>query len=532
MKIIEERERFGQRCVAADKVRHNIGGRRFSLRGVGMRYLLMVLLLMSSMSASAGYWTVSVRASPVYYNRIDCNNILKRKDVIAIRFEPTSTFNYCHYYVSESPDDSPCSGSESWDPSVEACVEPDPCLTSFGDACPDKNPSDACQDAADYAANAFCPAPNTGAGSCVNPTAGNPIAISSGNKFESMMDYSNQATLPLTIARAYNSQLRGWRFNHQITLVIGESDIIWSDAQGKGLSFRKLDGRWQLPSQPSVRLSEQAGTGWRLDDGARHYLFDATGRLQTIGDRAGNTLHYHYENGLLSHVRNQQGDSLSYQFSSNHRVTAITADAGLSYRYRYDANANLTTVSYPDDTVTTYHYEDSRFPNALTGITDRRGVRYATWAYDDQGRAISSEHAGGADKVSLAFDDAAFATTVTNALGKQTTYQFEAIQGRNKVVSVSGHASANCAAANKAYTYTDSGLLATKTDWQGVVTRYEYNERGLETRRIQAEGTPAQQIISTDWHPDLSLPIRITTPTGSTDYHYDDNGLLLQTVRQ
>ncbi|ROS05693.1 YD repeat-containing protein [Sinobacterium caligoides] len=512
-----------------------------------MRYLLFVFIVFYSSFSLCDIWKTRHRGNV-------CDSVLDERRASCFNYEKVEFYHrfsfrllsenagYCsgnygngrqwYFYCDYSTDD-PCSGDGTWDHWTESCVASDRCLlTSFGNLCPDKNPSDACQDAADYAANAFCPAPNTGAGSCANPTAGNPIAISSGNKFESMMDYSNQATLPLTIARAYNSQLRGWRFNHQITLIIGESEIIWSDAQGKGLSFRKLDGRWQLPSQPSVRLSEQAGTGWRLDDGARHYLFDATGRLQAIGDRAGNTLHYHYVNGLLSHVRNQQGDSLRYSFSRNHRVTAITADAGLSYRYRYDANANLTTVTYPDNTVTAYHYEDSRFPNALTGITDRRGVRYATWAYDDQGRAISSEHAGGADKVSLAFDDAAFATTVTNALGKQTTYQFEAIQGRNKVVSVSGHASANCAAANKAYTYTDSGLLATKTDWQGVVTRYEYNERGLETRRIQAEGTPAQQIISTDWHPSLSLPMRVTTPTGSTDYHYDDNGLLLQTVRQ
>ncbi|MGC3130666.1 RHS repeat protein, partial [Pseudomonas aeruginosa] len=30
-----------------------------------------------------------------------------------------------------------------------------------------------------------------------------------------------------------------------------------------------------------------------------------------------------------------------------------------------------------------YHYVDPRNPRLLTGITDYRGVRFATWRYDD-----------------------------------------------------------------------------------------------------------------------------------------------------
>jgi uncharacterized protein RhaS with RHS repeats len=37
-------------------------------------------------------------------------------------------------------------------------------------------------------------------------------------------------------------------------------------------------------------------------------------------------------------------------------------------------------------------------PNVLTGILDENGTRQATYQYDPQVRAVSSERAGGADR--------------------------------------------------------------------------------------------------------------------------------------
>ena len=71
------------------------------------------------------------------------------------------------------------------------------------------------------------------------------------------------------------------------------------------------------------------------------------------------------------------------------------------YVYGYDAAGRLTSVNYPDNAVRTYHYEDINFVHALTGITDENGDRFATWSYDGAGRANSSQHAGGAEAVTL-----------------------------------------------------------------------------------------------------------------------------------
>ena len=102
-------------------------------------------------------------------------------------------------------------------------------------------------------------------------------------------------------------------------------------------------------------------------------------------------------------------------------------------------------MRYPDDTpldesdnpVRYYLYEDPNFPHALTGIVDENNVRFATWAYDAQGRAILSEHAGGADRVELSYN-ADGSTTVTDALGAARAYGFTTLQGVVKPTSVTG----------------------------------------------------------------------------------------------
>ncbi|WP_301153883.1 RHS repeat protein [Metapseudomonas otitidis] len=208
---------------------------------------------------------------------------------------------------------------------------------------------------------------------------------------------------------------------------------------------------------------------------------------------------------------------------------------GTSVSYTYNSIRRLTAVTATRDSVVssqTYHYEDSRNPNLLTGITDERGIRYATWTYDDQGRAISSEHAGGAEKVTVAYN-ADGSSTVTNALGKRTTYRFQTIQGIRRITAIEGEPSANCPNSNSTFTYDDRGLVKTRTDNKGNVTTFDYNERGLEVSRTEAYGTPQARTVITAWHPTLFLPLTVTEPDRVTTYRYDDQGRpLSQSVSQ
>ncbi|UTW46644.1 RHS repeat protein [bacterium SCSIO 12696] len=205
-------------------------------------------------------------------------------------------------------------------------------------------------------------------------------------------------------------------------------------------------------------------------------------------------------------------------------------------------------VSLPDDTPSqsganpfgednpyhTVHYENVAFPKYVTGITDEKGNRISTVEYDAAGRAISSEKFNGAEKVTLDYthiDSLNPYVTVTNALSKQTTYHFTTIHGVRKVTQVEGHQSTNCAAANKAYTYDANGFLTGKTDWLGNLINYTRDTKGQELTRTEAAGTPDERVFTTEWHPTLNLPTKITSSNYELIYSYDSGGNLLSTQR-
>jgi YD repeat-containing protein len=234
-------------------------------------------------------------------------------------------------------------------------------------------------------------------------------------------------------------------------------------------------------------------------------------------------------------VADDFGNKLEFTADGQGQPKSLIAP-GLEIKYRYNRLGRLDsveTVRASGQTETRlYHYEDPRDSKLLTGITDERGIRYATWTYDDQGRAISSEHAGGAEKILINYN-ADGSSTVTNELGKVARYQFQTIQGVRRITAIEGEPSANCPNSNSSFTYDERGLLKTKTDNKGHLTTYEYNERGLEVSRTEAAGTAQARTITTEWHPEFFLPTTVTEPTQITHYTYDTQGRQLsRTVTQ
>ncbi len=267
--------------------------------------------------------------------------------------------------------------------------------------------------------------------------------------------------------------------------------------QGEEWSFEEPNGT-KLAFNPALRLSKitEKNGQWQ----ALTY-FDA---LITIKDSFGNTATLRQDAEYQPKLFAMGETSVSYTYNPIRRLTAVTTTRGAAISNQ------------------TYHYEDVN-PNLLTGITDERGVRYATWAYDNQGRAISSEHAGGAERTLVSYY-ADGSSTVTNALGKRTTYRFQTIQGIRRITAIEGEPSANCPNSNSTFTYDDRGLVKTRTDNKGNVTTFDYNDRGLEVSRTEAFGTAQARTITTEWHSTLFLPTTITEPDRVTNYSYDTQG--------
>jgi YD repeat-containing protein len=299
-------------------------------------------------------------------------------------------------------------------------------------------------------------------------------------------------------------------------------------ANGNQLTFRLSSGNWQPLSRTTAQLSE-AESGWRLTTASGAVEnYDTEGKLVSSQATNGQTTQYAYDDaGRLATVTGHFGNTLDYHYNESGQLTGITTPEG-ELGYGYDSQGRLTRVTYPDTSQKRYHYEDSRFPHHLTGITDENGDRFATWVYDDQGRAILSEHAGGAEQVELAYNGDG-TTTVTDAGGAERTYHFTATARGVRLSQVEGDRCDSCPRSDiQAYSYDSNGFIASKTDWNGATTTYTRDDQGRELSRTEASGTPQARTITTTWDTTLNKPLLITGPERVTEYQYDTQGRLLR----
>nr|WP_082107451.1 DUF6531 domain-containing protein [Pseudomonas toyotomiensis] len=360
----------------------------------------------------------------------------------------------------------------------------------------------------------------------VSPTVGNPINSASGNKFQAELDYSAHNNSPTLHLRRYYNSLDGiWKHDYSAHLSITDWAIALTNSTGREIYFTRSGSSVTPLATDNDHLIKSNNLWIYTSIKNEKLIFDESGKLVSIQTSGHPQQNLTYGTNGLINVIDNLGNTLTFTEDSDRQPLSLSAP-GVQITYSYNANKRLTSVNRTTGGQTTqrhYHYEVPDKPDLLTGITDERGVRYATWAYDDQDRAISSEHANGADRVSVSYNSDG-TVSVTNELGKVAKYSFQTIRGVRRITAIEGEPSPNCPSSNSTFTYDDRGLLKTKTDNNGILTTYDYNERGLEVSRTEASGTPQARTITTTWHPDWFLPVTITEPDRITQYTYDNQG--------
>lgn len=420
------------------------------------------------------------------------------------------------------------------------------CLTSFGSSCMIR-----CEYWFSYFSTSLSlpvSPKNSGLPSCPRSLAGNPINTGTGNKFQIETDFVGGPNTYLALARYYNSRDFintgfdvdtdtgfgvGWRSTYNRSLTQISTFIVKvTRADGRVDVFYKesTSGTWKSDADVTAQLiavvdSSNNQIGWKLiTDDDNTELYNTNGQLTYITTRAGLaiTLSYNSNNRLIT-VTGPFGHTLNFSYDSNGHLTQMALPDSNVISYSYDSNSNLTSVTYPENVVRTYHYENTSFHNALTGITDENGNRFATYLYDSQGRATSTEHANGAQKTTVAYNTDG-TSSVTDANGNSHEYSFLTQYDLVKPTAVSN---AGCGCGSSAYTYDDNGFLASRTDFNGNVTTYTHDTRGLETSRTEAYGSSQVRTITTEWDATYRLPSKITEPNRTTAFSYDSSGNLL-----
>jgi len=411
-----------------------------------------------------------------------------------------------------------------------------------------------------------------------NCGVGNPVIPSNGMKVQMESDYRPTFSDSIRFDRVYRSSAswgsnaigykpligrlgRQWYDTYQRTINYtnngNTSSLVLASAfrpDGRIILFSLAEGEWQPKADISDTLAEQKDasghrTGWKYTVAKNGSVenYNTLGMLTSITFRSGRQVVLEYANvsapakNQLISVTDSFGRQLHFGYDSLGRISTLTDPTGEIYTYAYDYNSNLISITYPDNTPADdsdndkriYHYEDPRFQNALTGISNSNGERFSTYAYDSQGRAILTEHADGVERVELTYNSDG-STTVTDAIGKIQTYHFSIINSVYKTKKIDGGLCTVCGNQSQSTAYDANGNISSKTDFNGNVSHYIYDlNRNIEISRTEAVGTSLERTTTIKWHVDFHLPVEIDifdkvgNHLKNTSLIYDDRGLML-----
>jgi RHS repeat-associated protein len=234
----------------------------------------------------------------------------------------------------------------------------------------------------------------------------------------------------------------------------------------------------------------------------------------------------------LNQISDGTGRSVSFQYTSDSFMwlTKITADNGATalLTLGYDTDHRLTSLTYADNKVRTFVYNEA--PNTflvynaqtnsyvsgpipsgikgywLTGIVDERNRRYATYQYDDWGRAIASWHGTATDnaggvRIIYASDSS---STVMYASGYRKVIDFAANEPYRHKGTETEFTDTSTQVASTSYQYYPGShrlSLITQPNTAKTLLEYEDTDGVHVVRRTEALLTPAQRRTEMDWDP-------------------------------
>ena len=426
-----------------------------------------------------------------------------------------------------------------------------------------------------------------GVGDPIVPLTGaNTQAVSTGFRLagsELVLVYDTTPKLNGFPVRSLPSFGKLWSSSLHKTLGIGSGANVITAYRGTGsvVTFVLKGGAYTSDADVNDRIAAVAG-GYLYTDAKNRRLetYDASGRLLMVEAVDGSYTSFRYssaatstapEAGYLVQATDQTGRFLKFEYvlpvgaseafgATAGLVSRVVDSAGQAFSASYNANLNLTALTWQDGKALQFLYEDATNPWAMTGRLDENLSRSATWAYDAQGRAVSTSLSSGVDSFSVSYDTppryvltesedassnllyrryevaALGSVTVTTPNGQSIGWQSTSLFGAPAMTGLSQPAGSGTAASSRAIAYDASGNVASRDDFLGVRTCYAYDSGNREVTRVEGLSTSTScasvlpvgatlptgaRKMTTQWHPEWRLPTKITSPgrTVTTVYH-------------
>lgn len=322
------------------------------------------------------------------------------------------------------------------------------------------------------------------------PTTKCPVDLATGNNLPfQMRGFGIKALVPAKINCQYRSTDpriglfgRGTSFSYDWTAPqLGNTVQVTNPSGVKYSLAQEADGVYR------ARTGKSGSLGWEV----RATASGRTLRLPKGGEMDFNA------NGLLTQMRNAEGQTIRLGYDGNGFVNSLTDSNGRGYA--------ITTTQY---------VSGQRYP-LITSVTDALG-RIVRYTYDGSGRLATHTDAAN-NATSFTYDAGNRVTRRTLPTGGAINFEYDAAGRTTKETLEDGTSAIN-------YAYQTIGSLVTQTtvtDPLGRKTEYRFNGQGYVTRITDATGRVTSQTLD----PATNLVQSITDPVGrTTKYAYDAKG--------
>jgi len=287
----------------------------------------------------------------------------------------------------------------------------------------------------------------------------------------------------------YLDMYTGLSYNPASALFGGAYELTTRDGTQYGLDASGHDFAW-IEDRNGNRLTYDAA-GIHHSNG-RESLFqrDATGRVASVTDPAGNAVVYNYEGGNLIGVTNRVGQTTTFGYESAHAhfLTDVVDAAGATNAgIEYAANGRVSEVHDAHGQTTVMSYSANLRTEEITDALG--GVR--AMVKDNRGNVVEEVDAEG-NRTLRKYSSADVLQAETLVIGQldsasngesddQTTkYLYNAYREMIRSTGAAGDITH--------YTYTKDGLPLTITDPGGNTAHFKYDERGNLIERINPTG--------------------------------------------
>ena len=313
---------------------------------------------------------------------------------------------------------------------------------------------------------------------------GDPVNANTGNFIYEKEDLIIKGRIPLNFKRFYNSiNIRsgtmgiGWRHNYEIRLFIEQDRyvILWEDGREEVYLRDKENGPEPLFGLPCRLKQEKEDYLYETQSGLV-YTFNFQGRLLKQEDPNGQGLWFTYDKeGRLIRVVNSEGASLHYEYKGLHGLLWHVSDhTGRHITLAYELE-RLKEVENPNGESYSYTYGPD---NRISSIRNPRGIYVLRNSYDDKGRTILQRFADGG-KIQYDYKDDRSRTLVTEQNGNKVVYVHDERFRNIKTIYVDGEES---------FTYNERNQLVSKIDKNGNRTKFSYDDKGNTTQIIFPDG--------------------------------------------